>query len=161
MRRATSFQPTHIDNLQAQYFTHWPESPRWSGLWKRRTTHPRRWPAAECSGLPQGAEREKGGGGGRRRKGGEAFPPSPNHGLLHRRHLRGAGLGRPRVARAGSPTVAFRGIQTFVRLVLPGELAKHAVSEPPRAPRLLPLTRLHVRRPLRLPPSGVWCLQLQ
>uniref|UniRef100_A0A914PWU5 Histone H2B n=1 Tax=Panagrolaimus davidi TaxID=227884 RepID=A0A914PWU5_9BILA len=38
-------------------------------------------------------------------------------------------------------TISSREIQTAVRLILPGELAKHAVSEGTKAPRLVTLKK--------------------
>ncbi|KAJ6793781.1 histone H2B.11-like [Iris pallida] len=57
-----------------------------------------------------------------------------DHELLHQRHLREARRGASRLARYNKkPTITSREIQTSVRLVLPGELAKHAVSEGTKA----------------------------
>merc|ERR1712072_1061207 len=53
-----------------------------------------------------------------------------HHELLHQRYLRKIATEASKLARYNKkPTITSREIQTAVRLILPGELAKHAVSE--------------------------------
>merc|ERR1712205_297535 len=57
-----------------------------------------------------------------------------HHELVHQRHLRQDCREAAKLARYNKkPTITSREIQTAVRLILPGELAKHAVSEGTKA----------------------------
>merc|ERR1711862_288938 len=57
-----------------------------------------------------------------------------HHELLHQRHLQRIALESSKLVRYNKKrTLSSREIQTSVRLLLPGELAKHAVSEGTKA----------------------------
>ncbi|KAL0382779.1 UNVERIFIED_CONTAM: Histone H2B.2 [Sesamum calycinum] len=92
---------------------------------------PRKPCGREGSGGEEAQGREASQGGRHRRRGGqEEEAVEEEHGDLQDLHLQGGVAAR---ALQKKPTITSREIQTAVRLVLPGELAKHAVSEGTKA----------------------------